>query len=269
MFREALTEKMKLEIARIYHTIDTPVEAIATQLNVSASSVHRFKNYGYSTKDEPQDQPQSTYPEKEQDHKTRQRRCKRCGYTTDKKIKGACPGCGSGPFDSISVEIGSPEYERFIEENQKWRALEEQKTFIGRTENEEICDMTKDYWACQDCDYCSNTEFKICPECKSRDVVFAPDGIEPRDPSKYGDPGPQDNEEPEDENEKNAAMTGEEQQQELEYECPHCHKEFNGVLERCPHCGTLLEDSWECPKCHHRWYGSPDKCPKCGAELQA
>lgn len=64
MFRAALTEKTKREIARIYHTTDTSVEAIATQLNVSGRSIHRFKDYGYSTDDEPQIQPQETYPEK-------------------------------------------------------------------------------------------------------------------------------------------------------------------------------------------------------------
>ena len=25
---------------------------------------------------------------------------------------------------------------------------------------------------------------------------------------------------------------------------------------------------FECPKCHHQWNGKPDKCPSCGAELQ-
>lgn len=231
MFRPSLTEKMKLEIARLYHTTDMTIEAIATQLNVSGRSVHRFKNYGYSTKNEPQDQPQSTYLEKKQDNKTQQRRCKRCGYTTDKKIKGACPCCGSGPFDSISVEIGSPEYEQFIEENQKQKEKQEPEIPTEHPKNEEI-------------------------------------GIEPRDPSKYKDPGLQDNEEPKDENEKDAAMTGEEENQDYEYECPGCHHQFNEVLENCPRCGIQLDDALECPKCNHRWYGSPDKCPKCGAELQ-
>lgn len=226
MFRPSLTEKMKREIARLYNTTDTSVEAIAAQLNVSGRSVHRFKNYGYSTEDEPQNQPQISYPDEKQGHKKQQRRCKRCGYTTDKNIKGACPGCSSGPFDSISVEIGSPEYEQFIGEKQKWRESEE-------PENEE----------------------------------YAPDRIESKDPSKYKEPEPQDHEESGDENETNTKPV-EEQQPEYEYECPKCHKEFNEVLENCPHCGIPLMDARECPKCHHEWYGSPDRCPKCGADLQ-
>ncbi len=72
MFRTSLTEKTKLEIARLYQTTDIPIEAIATQLNVSASSVHRFKDYGYSTKDESKEQPQVMYPEKKQDFEKNQ-----------------------------------------------------------------------------------------------------------------------------------------------------------------------------------------------------
>ena len=28
------------------------------------------------------------------------------------------------------------------------------------------------------------------------------------------------------------------------------------------------ELEWECPKCHHQFNGEPKKCPKCGADLQ-
>jgi len=116
---------------------------------------------------------------------------------------------------------------------------------------------------------------RFIEENQKQEETEEPENEEPRDPSKYKDPEPQDNkdseyqdkEEPENENETNTRAEDEESQ-EYEYECPKCHKEFNEVLERCPHCGTQLEESWECPKCHHRWFGSSDKCPKCGAELQ-
>jgi predicted Zn-ribbon and HTH transcriptional regulator len=160
--------------------------------------------------------------------------CKRCGHITDKKSKTVCPNCWRGPFATFCVEIGSPEYEQLIEEHPELETTKEH-------ENEEVCDTTKDYWICQDCDYCSNNEFKICPECKSRAVESAPQGLETRDPSKYKDPEPQDNEESGDENETDAAITREEKQQEYE---------------------------WKCPKCGFEWDGSPDKCPRCGIELQ-
>ena len=67
------------------------------------------------------------------------------------------------------------------------------------------------------------------------------------------------------ENEKDAMTDDKEQKEEFEYECPHCHREFNGVLEKCPYCGTSLEGC-ECPKCHHQWYGDQDRCPNCGYE---
>jgi len=51
--------------------------------------------------------------------------CKRCGHITDKKSKTVCPNCWHGPFDTFCVEIGSPEYEQFIEENQKQEEAEE------------------------------------------------------------------------------------------------------------------------------------------------
>jgi RNA polymerase subunit RPABC4/transcription elongation factor Spt4 len=294
---KAISEETKQKIAYLSEQENLSEAMIAQAVGVSERTVRRYKKMDGLDRPRPDNngkaspavvRPSPHCPDKAleptersrpdntgQYHSDNRRQCKHCGYTTDKKIKGACPGCGSGPFDSISVKIGSPEYEQFIEEIKKLRASEEQKILKERTENEEICDMTKDYWACQDCDFCSNNEFKICPECESRDVIFAPDGREPRDPSKYKDSEPQDNkdsdpqdhEESGDDNETNTKAI-EEQQQEFEWECPKCHKEFNGVLENCPHCGIPLMDVRECPRCHHEWYGSPDRCPKCGAELQ-
>jgi RNA polymerase subunit RPABC4/transcription elongation factor Spt4 len=294
---KAISEETKQKIIQLYEQGNLSDGMIAQAVGVSKRTVRRYGKFGLgqalpdsTRKASPAVDRPSPLPDQALDVTGRPRPampdstagqyravlpdnrngwiCKRCNHVVDKKQK-YCPHCGSGPFDSVFLEIGSPEYERFIaEKNQLQEELEE-------PDNEEICDMTLDYWICNDCDYCSNNEFKICPKCKSRAVVFASDGIETRDQSKYKDPKPQDNEDSDsqdneelgDENETNTRAV-EEQQPEYEYECPKCHKEFNEVLENCPHCETQLEESWECPKCHHRWYGSPDKCPKCGAELQ-
>lgn len=288
---KAISEETKQKIAYLSEQENLSEAMIAQAVGVSERTVRRYKKMDGLDRPRPDnngkaspavDRPSPRCPDKALEPTGRSRPdntgqygqdnrkgwiCKRCNYFTDKKQK-FCPHCGSGPFDSIFLEIGSPKYEQFIEENQKQEDTEV-------LENEEICDTTKDYCICQDCDYCSNHEFKICPKCKSRAVVFALDGIEPRDLSKYKDPEPQDNkdsesqdhEEPGDDNETDTKAV-EEQQQEFEWECPNCHKEFNGVLENCPHCGIPLMNARECPRCHHEWYGSPDRCPKCGAELQ-
>lgn len=156
--------------------------------------------------------------------------CKRCGYFTAKTLK-YCLSCGCGPFTSIFVEIGSPEHKRWIEEKQKRREKEEH-------EYKEVYDSTKNYWICRDCDNISNNEFRICPDCGSRAVEFAPDGIEPRDSSKYQDLKPQ--------NDKDAGFpdneeSEEEETQDYQWECPNCHQKWNGNPDQCPKCGILLE----------------------------
>ena len=246
---KAISEKIKQKIAYLSEQENLSEAMIAQTVGVSDRTVRRYKKMDGLDQPRPDnngkassavDRPSPRCPDKALEPTGRSRPdntgqynpdnrkgwvCKRCNYFTDKKQK-FCPHCGSGPFDSIFLEIGSPKYEQFIEENQKQGEIEE-------LENEE----------------------------------YAPDRIESKDPSKYKDPEPQDNEEPGDDNETNPGAV-EEQQLEYEYECPKCRKEFNGVLENCPHCGIPLADAWECPKCRHKWYGSPDKCPKCGKELQ-
>jgi Zn finger protein HypA/HybF involved in hydrogenase expression len=224
MVFESLPEQTKKEIARLFNTTDFSVEKIASQLNVSVRTVYNYSDYGY----EIEDHVQPSTSEITVSSKKKRWLCKThgCDFITDKKNV-LCPKCQRGPFFSNFVEIGTPEHERFIKETE------------GR-ENEESCDWTKDYYFCKDCNHSSNKEFKICPECHSRAVEFAPDGMELRDPSKYKDPDPQDHEESGNENETNTKAV-EEQQQEFQ---------------------------WICPKCGHEWDGSPDQCPKCGALLQ-
>jgi len=258
MFYDALNEDEKQQIARLYHEKKLSIDEICKELGVCKKTAYNYIDYGYEHVEKNVESVPENTSIKTLSPKKRQYLCKNCGHITDYKSKTVCPNCWRGPADSFLVEIGSPEYERHIEENKK------------KQQEEETIHWNRDYYFCKDCDYCSNQEFKICPKCRSRAVEFAPNGVEPRNPSKYTDPEPQDNEdhdpqdhEPGDDNETNTKAV-EEQTQEYEYECPKCHKEFNGVLENCPHCGTQLEESWECPKCHHRWYGSPDHCPKCG-----
>jgi len=280
---KAISEETKQKIIQLYEQGNLSDGMIAQAVGVSERTVRRYKKTDGLGRPRPDNnredsptvvRPSPSCPDKALEPTERSRPdntgqyepdnrtgwiCKRCGHFTAKKLK-YCPHCGSGPFETFFVEIGSQEYEEFIENNPRQNEVKEPR-------NEEICDTTIDYWICLDCGYCSNTEFKICLKCHSRAVEFASKGREQRDPSKYKDPEPQGNEEPGDENETNT-KTVEEQQPEYEYECPECHHQFNEVLENCPHCGIPLDDAWECPKCHHRWYGRPDKCPKCGAELQ-
>ena len=207
MFQTPLTEKTKREIAELYQTTGMPLEAIALQLNVSVRSVHRFKDYGYSVEDNSKDQSQITFPEKTQGYKTQQWLCKTpgCGFITDKKNV-FCPRCRRGPFFACFIEIGSPEYLDFIEkENRSREKKHEPETLIEHPKNEEI-------------------------------------GIEPRNPLKYRDPGPQDTEELEDENKKDAAMTGDEEAQEFQWKCPKCGHEWNGYMLECPKCGAELQE---------------------------
>jgi hypothetical protein len=199
---------MKLEIAKLYNTKDMSVEAIAAQLNVSGRSVYRFKNYGYSTEDESQIQPQDTFPENAQGYKIRQWLCKTpgCGFITDKKNV-FCPRCRRGPFFSCFVEVGSPEYERFIEEKQK-------------PEEEEP----------------ENVEY-VPDRIEPRD----PSKYKDPEPQDNKDSESQDNEEPGDDNE-TITKAVEEQQQEFQWICPKCGHEWDGSPDQCPECGELLQE---------------------------
>lgn len=266
MFKTPLSEKTKREIARLFQETNTSVEEIATMLNVSARSVQNYKNYGY----EDAEKPMMSMPEPTQiktpSSKRRQWLCKtpECGFVTDRQGV-LCPRCQRGPFASCFVEIGTPEYYKFI--NQGVEHEEKLK--------EEVYDPTKDYWVCSnsECDYISNIEFKKCPRCGCTKIVFAPDGVEPRDSSKYQDSTRFNNEESYREDNggsssaspKNENETEEKKEEEFDWECIKCHYKFNGRLpDRCPKCGMEIEEPWECPKCHHQWYGDSDRCPSCG-----
>ena len=68
------------------------------------------------------------------------------------------------------------------------------------------------------------------------------------------------------------------EEKEYEYECPHCHHEFNERSENCPSCGWSLsgyddydpdpeEFEYECPHCHHEFNERSENCPSCGWSL--
>ena len=259
MFKTPLSEKTKREIARLFQESNMPVEEIAITLNVSARSVYNYKNYGYENAEKSMiPMPESTQT-KVSCSKGKLRKC-RCGYETTERKLIICPKCHTGPFNSISVEVGSPEHARLIE-----------KEYQQKAQPKDICDSTRDYWVCQNCDHISNNEFKICPECGSRDIGFARDGVEPRDPTKYSESSRSSNEESDKEdNGDSPSSDPENKEEEFEWKCPHCGYEFNGVRNRCPKCNTEFEEPWECPKCGHQWYSPPDDyCPKCGYTPQS
>ena len=219
MFYDALSEDEKQQIARLYHEKKLSIDEICRELGVCQKTAYNYIDYGYEHIEKNVEAMLENTPVKTSGPKKRQYLCKNCGQITDYKSKTVCPHCWCGPADRYLVEIGSPEYERYIEEDKK------------KQQEEETIHWDRDYYFCKDCDYCLNKEFKICPECHSRAIEFAPNGVEPKDPSKYKDPESQDNEESGDEEEPQ-------------------------------------KDRWECPKCRHKWYGSPDRCPKCWVELE-
>ncbi len=228
--RRAISEELKLRIAELYHNSDISVGLIADALGVSVRTVHNYKNYSPSESFDQEDD-QSEY-EESVSIKKNQWQCKRCGFITDRRLN-YCHSCGCGPFDSFFIKVGSPEHESFV--NQRNKEPESEENFEGE---EEFCDPTKDYWVCKECDYISNTKFDICPECECEEIIFAPEGKEPRDPEKYLDS----NESIgiSEENDTNNQIN-EESEKEFDWECYHCHNEFNGNPRYCPYCGVELD----------------------------
>jgi len=219
MFHPSLDEKKKLEIAKLYHTTDMTVEEIKDIVGVSLRSAYRHKNHGYESTVSPTSS--MSMEKKPSPPKKTQWECRKCGYLTDEKLKSTCPGCGWGPFHSFFTKIGSPGHVPYVAPQKEPEITESEKEF---------CDPTRDYWVCKECDHLSNTEFDICPECGCEEVIFAPDGKEPRDSNENVS---------EDEIDSNEEELGE--TKEFDYECFNCHGEFDGNLEKCPHCGSELE----------------------------
>lgn len=221
---KALSENKKLEITELYNKGELSVGAIAEHLDVSLRSVHNYKNYGYEDAVSPVSS--MSMEEKPSQSKKGQWECKSCGYITDRKVN-ICPQCWKGPFHSFFTKIGSPGYVPYVAPQKEPEITEPEKEF---------CDTTRDYWVCKECDHLSNTEFDICPECGCEEVIFAPDGKEPRDPVDHT----KSNEDISvDEIESNEEEL--EEKKEFDYECYNCHEEFDGKPERCPHCGSELE----------------------------
>ena len=169
MFHPSLTKEKKLEIARLYHMTDMSMEEIKDTVGVSLRSVYNHKDHGY----EDTVSPVSSMPmeEKPSQSKKNQWECKRCGFITDRRLS-YCHNCGCGPFHSFFTKAGSPEHIPYVPPKKEPETIESEG---------ETVDYTIDHWICKECDYISNTEFVICPECSCDQVIFAPNGIEPRD----------------------------------------------------------------------------------------
>ena len=168
MFHPSLDKNKKLEIARLCHTTDMPVDEIATTVGVCPKTVYNHKNYGYEDVISPVFT--TSMEEKPSQSKKNQWECKRCGFITDRKLT-YCHNCGCGPFFSIFTKVGSPEHIPYVPPQKEPETIEPEG---------ETVDYTINHWICKKCDYMSNTEFVVCPECSCDQVVFAPDGIEPR-----------------------------------------------------------------------------------------
>lgn len=228
MFHPSLDEKKKLEIAKLYNTTNMPVEDIADKVGVCLKTAYNHRNYGYETDMDPMSETktESSQPKKGISYNFEKHcwECHICGYTSSDKFT-LCPGCND-----------------------------------VQSENDNV-DFTKDFWVCKECDHISNTEFDICPECGCKEVIFAPNGIEPRDPDDYPDSN---DDVSDDEIEANAEHSDlieepekvdqeevepkEKPEEELDYECPHCGREFNYEdidwflsSTYCPHCGNGIK----------------------------
>lgn len=178
MFHPSLDEKKKLKIAELYNTTNIPIEDIAEKVGVCLKTAYNYSNYGQETdRNLTSNQTLEVKSEISKPQKN-QWECKKCGYITDKKLK-YCYSCGSGPFDSIFTKIGSPGHIPYVELQQEPEITDTK---------EEYCDPNRDYWVCKECDRVSNTEFEVCPDCGCEDIVFAPDGNEPRNLDNYRDP---------------------------------------------------------------------------------
>jgi len=226
MFHPSLDEKKKLEIAKLYQYIGIPVEEIAEKVGVSLRTVYNYKNYGYESDEDPTSsqtpevKTEISQPKKGISYNFEKHcwECQSCGYTSSDKFL-LCPKCND-------VQTG----------------------------NDNV-DFTKDFWVCKECDHISNTEFDICPECGCKEIIFAPNGIEPRDPDDYTDSN---DDISDDEIEANAEHSDqveepekeeseeedEEGSEEEEYECGKCGAVFDTLVEYCPKCGYGPLD-WE------------------------
>jgi len=171
MFYPSLGEKKKLEIARLYNTTNMPMENIADKVGVCLKTAYNHRNYGYETDIDLTSSTTSEAKIESSQSKKDRWECKKCGYITDTKVT-ICPRCQWGPFHSIFTKIGSPGHVPYVAPQKEPEITEPEK---------EVCDPTRDYWICKECDHISNTEFDICPECGCKEIIFAPNGIEPRD----------------------------------------------------------------------------------------
>jgi len=213
-----------------------PVEDIAEKVGVSLRSAYNHRNYGYETDGDPTSETKTEISQS----KKGQWECKKCGYITDQKVNG-CPGCGWGPFHSFFTKIGSPEHVPYVAPQKEPEIIDTDK---------EYCDTTKDFWACKECGYPSNTEFDVCPECGCKEIVFVPDENEPKDPDNNTESNEEHSdlvEEPEKVDQEEVEPE-EKSEEEFDYECPHCGREFNYEdIDRflstsyCPHCGKCIE----------------------------
>jgi len=247
MFHPSLDEKKKLKIAKLYNTTNMPMKDIADKIGVCLKTAYNHRNYGYETDGDPTSSTISETKKEISQSKKGQWECKNCGYITDHKVN-ICPGCRRGPFHSFFTKIGSPEHIPYVAPQKE--------------PEKEFCDTTKDFWVCKGCDHISNTEFDICPECGCEEVIFAPDGNEPRNPDDYPDSN---DDVSDDEIEANAEHSDlveepekvdqeevepeENSEEEFDYECPHCRRKFDYEdikdwflsTTYCPHCGKGME----------------------------
>jgi len=257
MFHPSLDEKKKLEIARLYNTTNMPMEDIAEKVGVSLRSAYNHRNYGYETDTDPTSSTISETKTEISQSKKGQWECKKCGYITDQKVN-SCPGCGWGPFHSFFIKIGSPGHVPYVAPQKEQEITEPEK---------ESCDPTRDYWVCKECDYISNIEFDICPKCGSNQVIFAPDGNEPRDPNEdISEDESEEIESNEEPSEPAGESEEEQEEEEIKFQCGNCNAVFESPVEYCPECGTKLDFEFEyyCTKCSHGFNGEHEKCPNCG-----
>jgi hypothetical protein len=237
---KTISEETKQKIIQLYEQSNMSDGMIAQAVGVSERTVRRYgKSVGLGQAlpdttrraspavDRPSPLPDSTagqYCRTVPDNKKRWL-CKTpgCSFITDKKNV-LCPRCQRGPFFSCFVEIGSPEYEQFIEENQKQEESE-------GPEKEDPRDPSK---------------------------------YKDPEPQDNKDSESQDNEESEDEKETNTTAVEEQQQEyeyecpschnqfnDVLDNCPHCGLPLEDAME-CSKC----RHRWYAPPNDH--------CPKCG-----